>query len=259
MSDQTTNQEPNPFGDFPKRWRASENGAPLPVQREYLDYHRYVDPEQCMQADVAETGKALFSHKATVEEKKKALAILAHNGTVETYRTLEEYAEQAEEELAGWVALALHECQAFLEASLEDASVGMVMGGLGGTGDKIRYSVAVRAKNGCEFARTEQAAIVVPHDRATSTPDVSRRYPGRRPCGAMGYEWSGVTQQQKAAGNVVPLIFALAIVMVFLFLAAQYESWATPLSVLLSVPMAILGAALFTLLRGFDLNLIHPG
>ena len=48
----------------------------------------------------------------------------------------------------------------------------------------------------------------------------------------MGFEWSGVTQQQKAAGNVAPFVFSLALIMVFLFLAAQYESWATPLSVL---------------------------
>jgi len=71
---------------------------------------------------------------------------------------------------------------------------------------------------------------------------------------AMGYEWSGVTQQQKAAGNLAPLIFGLAIVMVFLFLSAQYESWSTPLAVLLSVPLALLGAAVFTLVRGLDNN-----
>jgi len=85
--------------------------------------------------------------------------------------------------------------------------------------------------------------------------DEIERLAGETLPSAMGYEWSGVTQQQKAAGNVAPLIFTLAIVLVFLFLSAQYESWATPISVLLSVPMAILGAALFTLLRGFDLNL----
>ena len=71
---------------------------------------------------------------------------------------------------------------------------------------------------------------------------------------SMGFEWSGVTQQQKAAGNLAPFIFALAIVMVFLFLAAQYESWATPFSVLLSVPLAVLGAIVFTLLRHLDNN-----
>jgi HAE1 family hydrophobic/amphiphilic exporter-1 len=66
----------------------------------------------------------------------------------------------------------------------------------------------------------------------------------------MDYEWSGVTYQQKLAGNLAPIIFSLAILFAFLFLAAQYESWANPLSVMLSVPMAILGAAAFILLRG---------
>jgi HAE1 family hydrophobic/amphiphilic exporter-1 len=70
----------------------------------------------------------------------------------------------------------------------------------------------------------------------------------------MGFEWSGVTYQQKEAGNLAPIIFTLAILFAFLFLAAQYESWANPLSVMLSVPMAILGAVALTLLRG----LIQP-
>jgi len=69
---------------------------------------------------------------------------------------------------------------------------------------------------------------------------------------SIGYEWSGVTQQQKAAGNLAPILFGLAFVLVFLFLAAQYESWSLPLSVLLSVPIAILGAALLTLARSLD-------
>lgn len=67
--------------------------------------------------------------------------------------------------------------------------------------------------------------------------------------------WSGVTYQQKAAGNVAPLLFSLAIIFGFLFLAAQYESWANPLSVMLSVPLAILGALLFTILR----SVVTPG
>jgi HAE1 family hydrophobic/amphiphilic exporter-1 len=72
---------------------------------------------------------------------------------------------------------------------------------------------------------------------------------------SIGYEWSGVTQQQKAAGNLAPVIFGLAIVFVFLFLSAQYESWTTPLSVLLSVPLAILGAVVITMARSLDNNI----
>jgi HAE1 family hydrophobic/amphiphilic exporter-1 len=68
----------------------------------------------------------------------------------------------------------------------------------------------------------------------------------------MGYQWSGVTYQQIAAGNLAPIIFSLAIIFVFLFMAAQYESWLIPLAVLMGVPMAILGALLGTGLRRLD-------
>jgi HAE1 family hydrophobic/amphiphilic exporter-1 len=71
----------------------------------------------------------------------------------------------------------------------------------------------------------------------------------------MGYQWSGVTYQQIAAGNLAPIIFSLAIIFVFLFMAAQYESWMIPLAVLMGVPMAILGALLFTGLRSLDNNI----
>ncbi len=71
----------------------------------------------------------------------------------------------------------------------------------------------------------------------------------------MGYQWSGVTYQELAAGNLAPIIFGLAFIFVYLFLVAQYESWTIPLSVLLAVPMAILGAAVFTLVRGMDNNI----
>jgi HAE1 family hydrophobic/amphiphilic exporter-1 len=71
----------------------------------------------------------------------------------------------------------------------------------------------------------------------------------------MGYQWSGVTYQQIAAGNLAPIIFGLAIVFVFLFMAAQYESWLIPLAVLMGVPMAIFGAMLGTGLRQLDNNI----
>ena len=70
----------------------------------------------------------------------------------------------------------------------------------------------------------------------------------------MSYDWTGVTYQQIAAGGAAGFIFALAIVFVYLFLAAQYESWTLPLSVIFTVPIAVLGAAVATLLRGMDNN-----
>jgi hydrophobe/amphiphile efflux-1 (HAE1) family protein len=57
-----------------------------------------------------------------------------------------------------------------------------------------------------------------------------------------GYEWSGISLQEKESAGKAPLIFAFAILFVFLFLAALYESWAVPFAVLLAVPLGLFGA-----------------
>jgi HAE1 family hydrophobic/amphiphilic exporter-1 len=67
---------------------------------------------------------------------------------------------------------------------------------------------------------------------------------------AMGFEWTGMSFQEKQVGSEAFLIFALAITLVFLVLAAQYESWTAPVSIVLSVPFAILGVAVALIMRG---------
>lgn len=68
---------------------------------------------------------------------------------------------------------------------------------------------------------------------------------------SMGYEWSGISLEEKASGGQAPLIFGLGILFVFLVLAAQYESLFDPIVILLSVPLAILGALAAQSMRGF--------
>jgi HAE1 family hydrophobic/amphiphilic exporter-1 len=70
----------------------------------------------------------------------------------------------------------------------------------------------------------------------------------------IGYEWSGLTLQEKKSEGQAGLIFGMAIIFVFLLLAAQYESWSLPFAVLLSVPTVILGTMLGLLLRNFEMN-----
>ncbi len=70
----------------------------------------------------------------------------------------------------------------------------------------------------------------------------------------VGYEWSGLTLQEKKSEGQAGLIFGMAIIFVFLLLAAQYESWSLPFSVLLSVPTVILGTMIGLLLRNFEMN-----
>ncbi len=68
------------------------------------------------------------------------------------------------------------------------------------------------------------------------------------------YEWTGTTYQEIEAGGYAPLIFGLALIMVFLLLAAQYESWALPFNVLLAVAFAVLGALVALHLTGRSLD-----
>jgi len=71
----------------------------------------------------------------------------------------------------------------------------------------------------------------------------------------IGYEWSGVSFQEKRVSGQEIMVFGMAVLLVYLVLAAQYESWFTPLAVILVVPLGILGAIAATSLRGLDNNL----
>jgi multidrug efflux pump subunit AcrB len=69
-------------------------------------------------------------------------------------------------------------------------------------------------------------------------------------------EWTGIAYQQKAAGSTATLVFALAVLFVFLVLAAQFESLVLPLSIILIVPMCLLAAMAGVNLRGMDNNVL---
>ena len=71
---------------------------------------------------------------------------------------------------------------------------------------------------------------------------------------SMGYEWTGMSFQEKQVGSEAILIFGLAIILVFLVLAAQYESWANPAAVIMVVPLAVLGTVVALLMKGADNN-----
>lgn len=71
----------------------------------------------------------------------------------------------------------------------------------------------------------------------------------------MGFEWTALSYQEKQAGGTAVLVFAFGLVLVYLILAAQYESWMTPLAVVLSVPLVIIGAMIALDYRALDNNI----
>ena len=72
----------------------------------------------------------------------------------------------------------------------------------------------------------------------------------------MGIEWTDLAYQEKLVGNTSIIIFSLCVVFVFLLLAALYESWKLPLSVILVVPLVLLFSMAGVLYRGMDNNIM---
>jgi HAE1 family hydrophobic/amphiphilic exporter-1 len=68
------------------------------------------------------------------------------------------------------------------------------------------------------------------------------------------YQWTAMSYQEKQAGNQALYVFALAVLLVYLVLAAQYESWSSPAAVILVVPLALLGTVVAVAVRGLDNN-----
>ncbi|MDD0812364.1 efflux RND transporter permease subunit [Curvibacter sp. RS43] len=106
----------------------------------------------------------------------------------------------------------------------------------------VRYNgyPAVRISGGTAPGRSTGEAMAEMEKLAAQLP------PG------FGYEWTGQSREEKLAGSQAVILYGFAVLAVFLCLAALYESWSIPLSVILVVPLGVLGVLLATLLRAYS-------
>jgi multidrug efflux pump len=81
--------------------------------------------------------------------------------------------------------------------------------------------------------------------------DEMEKLTGKLPSG-IGYEWTGISFQERQAGSQAPMLYGISILVVFLSLAALYESWSIPFSVIMVVPLGIIGALLAATGRGLS-------
>lgn len=75
--------------------------------------------------------------------------------------------------------------------------------------------------------------------------------------GGFNFEWTGTSFEEKQAGGQIGLLLGLSLLIVFLLLAALYESWTVPVAVLLVVPLGVFGSVLFALLRGYPADIYY--
>ena len=81
--------------------------------------------------------------------------------------------------------------------------------------------------------------------------DAMEELAAKLPAG-FGFEWTGLSYQERQSGDQAPALYALSLLVVFLCLAALYESWSIPFAVMLVVPLGVLGAVLAATFRGLD-------
>lgn len=127
------------LNNIPDKFDILEDGIDIQIQKEYLDYSHSFENCELTEDQTLKLGNILFNPNQPLEAKKKVLTLLAHLGTITAYRQIEKYYNLPDKELKDWTALALQECKMFLESMLTDQSKGIILSGLGGSKNKMRY------------------------------------------------------------------------------------------------------------------------
>ena len=161
----------------------------------------------------------------------------------------------------GRVLKVLLQAEAPFRSRPEDLSYYYIPSSKGGIDDMVPLSSIVKADwslaapaidhfNGYEAIQINGGAA--PGHSSGEAVAAMRDIVGKDTPAGIGYEWAGASLQEIISGQQAPLLFALSLLVVFLALAALYESWSIPVAVMLVVPLGVLGALSLTWLRGLE-------
>ncbi len=131
----------------------------LSIQEEYFRFSETIDFDNVDYEEVLTESDKLFDKHSPIESKKRILILLAHLGSPESSRTIEEYLKISEGNLRDWALLSLKECRTFLESVLLQEEGGFVSTGLGGKDNKLRYYFIVSSKDGLPFSETHRETL----------------------------------------------------------------------------------------------------
>lgn len=147
----------NIFDNTPNNIQFFNEGVDMSIQKEYMSFD--ISDEIIDETQINELQNKLSKEATTLIDKKTALIVLAHIGSVEAFRIIEKYLAQDNIELKGWATLALQECRMFLENELTDNDISFISTGLGGTQNKMRCYCLVLSHDGNEFSNTQKQVI----------------------------------------------------------------------------------------------------
>lgn len=138
-----------------------EEGIDMRIQKEYLEYSHSFDRGELSEEQTLELGSMLFNTNLPFDGKKRVLGLLAHLETILAYRQIEKYVNTPDnDELKQWAVMALQECRMFLESELLEENTGILLSGLGGKGDRMRYYCMVFPFDDNTFSKKQMKMVL---------------------------------------------------------------------------------------------------
>ena len=144
---------------IPENFDILNKGIDIEILKEYAGYSHSFDKGKLSDKETINLGRALIEKKLPIEARKKILVLLAHLGTIEACRQIENYCNIPDNVLKQWTLLSLQECRMFLEGSIMDDSMGYIASGLGGHGNRMRYYFLVLPFIGATFSQIQKDVI----------------------------------------------------------------------------------------------------
>ena len=113
------------LNEIPDEFKILEEQIDPGIQEEYFKLSDSINIENYSEKEILMESEKLFNKSISHEYKKKIMVLLAHLGTVKSYRIIERYIKKSKDELKEWSLLSIHECKMYLESSLLDESKGL--------------------------------------------------------------------------------------------------------------------------------------
>lgn len=140
---------------LPDQFTVTEQELDREVYDQFLAFSEELDPDSDCTTQLGE-GQEFSFDALSLAQKKKVLAQLAIQGTVEAWHLLQQYCSNCEPDLEKWAKIALYECQMHMETDLFDEPVGLVSTGLGGEGEWLRYIFVLALQGECPAQEQQQ-------------------------------------------------------------------------------------------------------
>ncbi len=149
------------FESLPEKLSIMKSKIEIPPEThsEYISHHDKINRGDYEYKKVIKESNKLFQNNVLLDNKKETLFLLAHYGTLESFKIVNKFLDSGEKDLKPWALIALEECRMFLESDITEKDKGIIIGGAGGDGKRLRCYFVVRSAKKADFSDSERKII----------------------------------------------------------------------------------------------------